>query len=161
MGFEIERKWLPEEKNAKRLSIGASHVYIEQGYVCTDPVIRVRKEGENKYLTCKGKGFLKREEINLPLSDEAYSSLLCKCENLIIKKERYKIPYENGLTIELDFFKGEHDGLIILEVEFPDDESARNFSAPDIFGTEVTGNPLYTNACLSLQNPGNCDRIHD
>ncbi|MCQ2401023.1 MAG: adenylate cyclase [Lachnospiraceae bacterium] len=154
MGFEIERKWLPKKEDAEKMAKNANHISIEQGYICTDPVIRIRKEGENHLLTCKGEGFLVREEINLRISPEAYDMLLTKCENLIIKKERYTIPYEDtGLKIELDLFKEEHEGLIILEIEFPDEESAKSFCAPECFGVEVTGDARYTNACLSLQNP--------
>lgn len=161
MGFEIERKWNPDRKDAVRMIGSTVPTDIEQGYICTDPVIRIRKEGEKKYLTCKGKGFLKREEINLPLSDEAYDSLAEKCENLIIKKQRYRIPYSDGLVIELDMFQAELEGLIILEIEFPDEEKAKLFTAPPGFGPEVTGDPDYTNACLSLRYRERCDRISD
>lgn len=148
MGFEIERKWLPGREYAEKLITGADHAYIEQGYICCSPVLRIRKEGAKKYLTCKGEGFLKREEINLPLSEEAYMDLSSKCEGTVIKKERYFIPYE-GYDIELDIFKGKYEGLIILEVEFPDIESAEAFTPPVDFGEEVTGNIEYTNAFLS------------
>ena len=33
---------------------------IEQAYLCTDPVVRVRKDGDAYYLTYKGRGLLAR-----------------------------------------------------------------------------------------------------
>ena len=52
--MEIERKYLVETPPAGYESWPSSP--IEQGYLCTDPVVRVRQDGEDYYLTYKGKG---------------------------------------------------------------------------------------------------------
>ena len=78
---------------------------LEQAYLNTDPVVRVRRENDDFYLTYKGKGFLAREEYNLPLNEEAYYHLREKADGLIISKKRYRIPYNEKLTIELTFLK--------------------------------------------------------
>lgn len=143
--MEIERKFkiksLPDlDKYEYRV--------IEQGYLCTDPVMRVRKEDDKYYMTYKGRGFLEREEYNLPLNKESYEHLLKKADGVIITKMRYLIPYGEH-TIELDVFKGAHEGLIIAEVEFETKEKALAFEAPDWFAEDVTKNPDYTNSNLS------------
>ena len=144
--MEIERKFtvktLPEQLD------GCPCKPIEQAYLCTDPVVRVRRKGEEYWLTCKGKGFLVREEYELPLSEEAYRHLLSKADGRVITKRRYHIPY-GEYTVELDVFGGELAPLVIAEVEFPSVEAANAFVPPAWFGEDVTENPAYSNSNLS------------
>ena len=146
MGKEIERKFLVKE-------IPDLNAYpykcLEQGYLSVNPVVRVRKEDDTYYLTYKGKGFLEREEYNLPLYEESYNHLVAKTDGKIIRKKRYLIPYESH-TIELDIFEGELAPLILAEVEFETGEEATSFVPPSWFGEDVTGNKNYTNASLAL-----------
>jgi len=143
--MEIERKFLITSL-PDNLELCRFHL-IEQAYLCTEPVVRIRKEDDTYYLTYKSKGLLSREEYNLPLTAESYSHLLEKADGNIITKKRYLIPYEN-FTIELDIFEGIFKGLIIAEVEF------NSFSGPEWFGEDVTFSSKYHNSTLSkLQNP--------
>lgn len=156
--MEIERKFtikqLPEKLEAYPVRI------IEQGYLCTDPVMRIRRDNEDYYFTYKGKGLLAREEYNLPINQESYLHLLSKIDGRQIQKKRYMIPlkkpaYKTGytpnpetdfpLTIELDIFSSPAD-LIIAEVEFPSVEAADAFLPPDWFLEDVTDDPNYHNS---------------
>ena len=102
--MEIEKKFLI---TAIPFSLeGYKSRKIEQAYLSTDPVIRVRRDNDDYYLTYKSKGFVVREEYNLPLSKESYEHLLTKADGNIITKTRYEIPEKNNLTIELDIFEG-------------------------------------------------------
>lgn len=145
--MEIERKYLvkylPDDLDT------FEHRRIEQGYLCTDPVVRVRRDGSNYILTYKSKGFLSREEYNLPLTQESYQHLIKKADGRIITKERYNIPYHNDLTIELDVFSGELAPLVLAEVEFESEEDAFLFRAPEWFGEDVTYSSKYHNSTLS------------
>lgn len=146
--MEIERKYLigqpPENYSSYPSRI------IEQGYLSTDPVVRVRQDGDSFYLTYKSKGLMAREEYNLPLTEESYRHLLTKADGNIITKRRYMIPLEDtGLIIELDVFSGKFQGLILAEVEFPDLESAKSFVPPSWFGEDVTFSGEYQNSRLS------------
>lgn len=145
--MEIERKYLISETPVALNS--CSFHKIEQGYLCTQPVVRVRRQDDSYYLTYKGKGLMVREEYNLPLTEEAYHHLLPKADGNIITKTRYLIPLEDGLTCELDVFEGAFQGLILAEVEFPDEQSAMNFTPPDWFTREVTNDPRYHNSYMS------------
>ncbi len=145
--MEIERKFListlPENLDSYPFH------RIEQAYLCTAPVIRVRRQDDDYILTYKGSGMMMREEYNLPLTREAYEHLLPKADGNILTKKRYVIPLSDGLDIELDLFEGKFAGLWMAEVEFPDEETANHFTAPGWFGKEVTYDPAYHNSNMS------------
>ena len=145
--IEIERKFLPPA-----LPDGLErypHKEFLQGYLSTSPTVRVRREGEDYVLTYKGSGLLKREEYNLPLTAESFAHLLEKCDGLRIEKTRYRIPLPGtAYTAEFDRFQGELAGLLLVEVEFPDEASARAFTPPAWFGEEVTQDARYQNSSL-------------
>ena len=148
--MEIERKF-----TVRRLPDGLSScpkTWMEQAYLCTHPVVRVRRAGEEFWLTCKGEGLMVRQELNLPLTEETYRRLLAKADGIPISKERYRVPLGNH-TAELDVFDAPFAPLIIAEVEFPTEEEALAFQPPDWFGREVTFDPAYTNASLSRGVP--------
>lgn len=147
--MEIERKFLiQEEQLPENLPDFPFHT-IEQGYLCTEPVVRIRRQDEEYYLTYKSKGLLSREEYNLPLTREAYQHLKPKADGIVISKTRYLIPEKDGLTIELDVFHQEYKGLLLAEVEFPSEEAANAYLPPEWFGEEVTWSTKYHNSTLS------------
>lgn len=149
--MEIERKYLIEGKNLpQNLEAFESHL-IEQAYLCRNPVIRIRRQDDEYILTYKSKGLMTREEYNLPLNADAYEHLKEKTDGSLISKRRYLLPLENGLTIELDVFEKPCKGLLLAEVEFPDEETANQFTPPDWFGKDVTFDGRYHNSYLSSQ----------
>lgn len=145
--MEIERKFtvkkLPDLKQYKY------HI-MEQGYLNTDPVVRVRKEDDSYYLTYKGKGLLAREEYNLPLNEASWIHLIEKSDGIIIRKKRYLIPYNNYI-IELDVFGAPYENLVIAEVEFETEQEAELFQPPDWFAEDVTLDRRYHNSNLSKE----------
>jgi adenylate cyclase len=145
--IEIERKFLVK-KIPDNLDT-YEKIDMTQGYLNTDPVVRVRKENDDYVLTYKGSGLLSHSEYNLPLNKEAFEHLLKKCDGIIISKSRYKIPIENNLTAELDIFKGDLDSLKLVEVEFDSVEEANNFTPPEWFGEDVTTDGRYHNSYIS------------
>ena len=144
--YEIERKYLVKQV-PENLASYPFHE-IEQGYLCTEPVVRIRRQDEEYYLTYKSKGLMIREEYNLPLTEDAYFHLREKIDGRLISKRRYLIPLD-PYTIELDVFHSPKDDLILAEVEFPSDEDALTFTPPDWFGEDVTNSSLYHNSRLS------------
>ena len=148
--MEIERKYLIEkEQLPKNLSDYPFH-RIEQGYLCTSPVVRIRRQDDEYFLTYKSKGLMAREEYNLPLNKKSYEHLLEKADGNIISKIRYLIPINDGkLTAELDVFKGKFAGMLLVEVEFSSVEQADAFQKPDWFGEDVTYSKIYHNSYLS------------
>lgn len=144
--YEIERKYLIKQV-PENLASYPFHE-IEQGYLCTEPVVRIRRQDEDYYLTYKSKGLMIREEYNLPLTKDAYFHLREKIDGRLISKRRYLIPLD-PYTIELDVFRSPKDDLILAEVEFPSEEEALHFTPPAWFGEDVTNSSLYHNSHLS------------
>lgn len=143
--YEIERKFLIKEL-PENLESYDYHL-IEQGYLSTAPVVRVRKSDDEYYMTYKSKGFIQREEYNLPLTEASYYHLLAKADGNIISKKRYLIPF-GKYTIELDVFSSPTK-MVLAEVEFDSLEEANAFIPPAWFDKDVTGNPDYSNSVLS------------
>lgn len=161
--MEIERKFtvknLPEN-----LADYPCHM-IEQAYLNTDPVVRIRRQDDEYYLTYKGKGLLAREEYNLPLNRDSYYHLREKADGNVISKKRYVIPVEHptfasdydkkidqiSLFVELDLFAPPFAPLVIAELEFPDEAMANAFLPLDWFDQDVTRDPAYHNSVLSRQ----------
>ena len=146
--MEIERKFLIT--NIPFALDSYSHKELEQGYLSTEPVVRVRKEDDEYYLTYKSSGLLAREEYNLLLTEKSFHQLIKKADGIIITKTRYYLPIEHHLTIELDIFHEKLAPLIIAEVEFPTKEDALSFSPLPWFQKEVTYDGCYHNNFLCM-----------
>ena len=149
--MEIERKWLIKEP-PRDLESYPHHV-IEQGYLNTSPVVRIRRQDNDYILTYKGGGLMAREEYNLPLDRKSYEHLREKIDGRLISKVRYVIPIENGLVVELDHFESPHKGLYLAEIEFPSVEEAKAYVAPEWFGQDVTYDVDYHNSVMSQIRP--------
>ena len=149
--MEIERKFLvsvlPEDYDHH-----SSH-QIEQAYLSTDPVVRIRKEDDQYYLTYKSRGLLAREEYNLPLNQASYEHLLTKADGIVLTKQRFLIPLPGtSYTAELDIFSGHYNGLMLVEVEFETKEQANAFVPPEWFGKDVTFSGEYQNSRLASKS---------
>ncbi len=145
--YEIERKFLIKKIPDDLESF--THFDIEQGYLCIDPVIRVRKKDSDYILTYKSRGFMIREEYEHPLTKNGYEHLIQKADGNVISKTRYIIPGPSGLTVELDIFKKIFDGIVLAEIEFASPSEAENFNPPDWFGDDVTRNIYFHNSYMS------------
>lgn len=164
--MEIERKFTLKSLPDHLENYPIHH--IEQAYLNVDPVVRVRKQDDEYYMTYKGRGLMAREESNLALNKDAYYHLRDKADGNIISKKRYLIPlthpgFKEGfptppedysLTIELDVFDPPFAPLILAEVEFGSKEAAEAFVPPDWFDEDVTYCKEYHNSYMALMpNP--------
>lgn len=151
--MEIERKYLV--KSLPNDIDRYEHTEIEQGYLCTSPTLRIRKMGDAYILTVKEKvvsesaAIVNREE-EFALTQEKYEALRLKCDGQLVKKTRYRIPISGGLIAELDVFHGQHEGLILVEVEFPTVNEANSFVPPSWFGQDVSADKRYRNSWLAF-----------
>ena len=145
--MEIERKYLPKYLPANLDKYDKKK--IAQGYLCTSPVVRIRRSNDDFYLTYKGSGMMAREEYNLPLTKEAYEHLLSKVDGILIEKTRYLIPLKDGYTAELDIFEGNLAPLTLVEVEFDSIDAANSYIPPEWFGEDVTNDSRYHNSNMS------------
>ena len=155
--MEIERKFLVADIPLELDRYQVKH--MEQLYVSTRPVIRIRRSDDKRVLTVKSKGLLSRQDLRL------------KAEGNVIEKDRYIIPVtdtegtrgdwsvDEKLCIELDVFHGIFQGLVYAEVEFPSEEAAEAFTAPKWFLRDVTGEGMYQNSALSSMDESDIERF--
>lgn len=150
MPKEIERKFLVRG-DAWRSAVTSSADF-SQGYLLNTvgKSIRVRLAGETAWLTIKATAEgIARHEFEYPIPPADARELLALCEGPLIEKTRYFVPME-GFVWEIDEFAGENAGLVVAEIELPDE--ATDFPRPEWLGKEVTHDPRYLNASL-VKNP--------
>lgn len=151
--MEIERKYL-----IKTLPVCLDdyhHVEMEQCYLTTSPTVRIRKAGDVCMLTFKRRctndaGAISNVEIEFPIPTDKYLALRNERVGEVLRKTRYAIPLGDSLTAELDIFHGSHQGLSLVEVEFPTLYASTSFQKPDWFGDEVSMDKHYCNSHLAL-----------
>ena len=147
--IEIERKFLVKSNDFMRLA--GSKLFIQQGYLSTDPhrTVRVRIRDKQAFLTIKGisnaSGMSRFEwEKEIPLNEG--KALMTLCLPTIIEKTRYLVS-QGELYFEVDVFEGDHKGLVLAEIELPSETVKINL--PPWIGKEVTGQKAYYNSYLS------------
>lgn len=147
---EIERKFLVRALPSQMSSL--SSIHIAQGFIADNPnEVRLRRTSDNKHiLTVKGGSGMIRSECEVTLSQEQFEALWPITSGRRLHKTRYRIPLEH-LVIELDTFHGKNEGLVIAEVEFPNEDSCRDFEVPEWFGEEITGDRRYYNDRLAIE----------
>ena len=146
MAQEIERKFLVKNDAWRR---DASGMFYKQGYICgeTDRVVRVRRIGDQAYLTVKKLvSQLQRLEFEyeIPLADAEEMLQTC-CSGAIIEKTRYKVEFAGNIW-EIDAFAGENRGLVVAEIELRSE--SQKFEKPGWIGKEVSDDARYFNANL-------------
>lgn len=148
MALEIERKFLV--RSAAWRSKAQSRELLRQGYLSSGSrcSIRVRVAGEQAWLNLKAKrsGMTRLEfEYPIPLAD-ADEILRELCNGPLLEKYRHRLP-AGGHVWEIDEFLGDNAGLIVAEIELPDE--AAEFERPDWLGPEVTQDQRYYNFNLA------------
>ena len=148
---EIERKFLIKHLPVKILR--ARHSRLAQGYLANERGgrhVRLRKKGSSATLTFKvGRGSA-REEREVRLSPAQFAMLWPATRGRRLRKTRYEIPWKK-LKIEVDVYHGRNHGLVVAEVEFPNQTSRRKFKPPRWFGREITGEKRYSNVRLARE----------
>lgn len=151
MAIEIEKKFLVKG-DFKPYAFKATR--IVQGYISTltGKTVRVRMMGDKGFLTIKGptnQSGMSRFEWEKEISADDVRQLLTLCEPGVIDKVRYLVKAE-PYTFEVDEFHGDNEGLVVAEIELPEENAA--FSRPEWLGEEVTGIRRYYNSML-LKHP--------
>ena len=148
---EIERKFL-----LARMPDGLTsypHGKIEQGYLALERggvQVRLRRKDGACSLTYKRDDQGAREEREIKLSAEQFEILWPGTSERRLTKTRYDVPWCEHI-IEVDVYTGRHQGVVVAEVEFKDDESCRAFVPPDWIGADVTGDSSYSNVVMAGQ----------
>lgn len=156
--LEIERKYLvriaPDVSRLQGEEITQGYLFGSEG---PGPSIRIRKTDQANVLTIKvpvsegpgrqqGLAPLQRRELDFPVPPREADDLLVACAGRVLQKTRYRIPHGRHL-IELDFFKGALQGMLLAEVELSAADDV--FQPPSWFGPEVTQDPNFSSYSLA------------
>jgi adenylate cyclase len=150
--MEIEFRYLlrkaPDLGNAQPSNIIQG--YLSRSFERTRRIrIETLPDGVIKaYETIKGPkvgaaGTEDEKEIDLDFA----RAQIADCEGEVIEKNRYKIPADDGLTWEIDEFKGKLSGLWIAEVEVPS-EDIHPPLPNSLEGVDITTDRRFANARL-------------
>ena len=115
-GWEIERRWLVRVREGLREELGEGWS-LRQGYLKADGVsVRIRTgEPRGPVLTCKSGRGVKRREADTVVPGEVAEMLFTAAGKRVLEKTRYPVgPWE------LDYFDGDLEGLVLLELEMED-----------------------------------------
>jgi adenylate cyclase len=110
--------------------------------------IRVRRAGSGDVLTVKRGAGRTREETEVTLSRDQAEDLWPLTEGRRIRKRRYRVEGD-GITIEVDVYGDQLEGLAVAEIEFPSEEASDEFDPPSWVGRELTDKPGYANEHLA------------
>jgi CYTH domain-containing protein len=138
INLEVERKYRIffmseylldkiEEYDHTSQDITQHYLEIEDDYE-----IRIRrivsKDGVKYTMTRKDKtdGPAREESYAIELTESLYKHLKMVSKGSI-NKERFTIPLENELELELDMYYEQYTGLVVGEIEFNNEEDYQNF----------------------------------
>jgi adenylate cyclase len=152
--MEIERKFLLSEVPSTMRF--ARREAIRQGYLALDgdTEVRLRITAEGAVLTIKaGRGGVRVEE-EIALQSRQAEALWELTEGRRVQKTRRRVRLAGPaaapvLYVEVDEYAGALDGLVVAEVEFPDEATAAGFEPPAWFGRELTDDWRYANRSLA------------
>jgi CYTH domain-containing protein/CHAD domain-containing protein len=156
---EIERKFLVTEM--PRAESGSTA--IEQGYLALDrdTEVRLRRAGDELFLTAKGGHGEVREEVEVSIDPKSFEALWPLTAGRRVRKVRHYVPLAHDLRAEVDVYEDALDGLRTVEVEFDSPEASRAFSPPPWFGRELTGDHGYANQTLATEGLPSEDENRD
>ena len=102
--------------------------------------MRLRDDSATLMMKAKKEGIRDVEfEYAIPLAD-AQEMIASHCGDLVLDKTRYYVPHA-GLVWQVDVYEGLLDGVVLAEVELPDENI--ELALPEWVGAEVTGRPEY------------------
>ena len=112
---ELERKWwLPDGAPPDLLQPISSHLL--QAYLVVDPgELRIRDDQTTQTMTGKSDGSIIRDEWNTTIPKWLFLQLLANT-TLAIEKDRHDVWLDHHW--ELDLYRGQHAGLVIVELEW-------------------------------------------
>ena len=159
MKFEIERKFLVRSDDWRKLA--TSHSDIRQAYLDSNPKISIRiRIKDNSIATLSLKSHpsaLRRLELEYPIPTLEAEALMPLRQGFVVEKVRHIVPC-GDLAWEIDVFAAESVGLVIAEIELPDEK--HSIEMPSWIGQEVTGQAQYYNGTLALHPFTSWTQLH-
>ena len=156
--MEIERKFIITDLNKVReITEHYPKQEITQDYLYADHYTAIRKrkistESNTTYIyTIKTmKTGFSVHEIEKEITKQDYDALPLNPNYYTLTKDRYKIPYLENLTIEVDIFHGIYEGIVFAEIEFENETQANQVILPEWFGKDISLS--ISNGRMAVQN---------
>jgi CYTH domain-containing protein len=151
-GKEFERKFLVRVGELPR-GLLKDGQYIEQGYLSLDPLVRLRLIDGEGIMEFKGDKNVELELCRVSIHEGRRILRERAVQTAsIVEKERFEVPAGfDGLKWEIDFFHGQNDGLVVVELEMPRKRySLKSKPRPAWVGLEVTNDPRFKNKNLAV-----------
>ncbi|MGW0832968.1 hypothetical protein [Streptomyces prunicolor] len=153
MSLEIERKF--SVVDGWQVPPGTTGEQLRQAYLSPRGAaveFRVRSRLDAHVMTVKtfdaASGAMVRQEVEFEIDDAVFAELWDLADGDCLSKYRWNVPLEHQVAT-VDEYDGTLTGLRVVEVEFDSVEEARSFRPPDWFGTELTGDPAWSNRELA------------
>lgn len=152
--FEWERKWLPKDVNKLMDKLDkCDPVRISQVYITPNDRVRetydfytniARYEHTHKVKWFSGGPSI---ENTSEITKEGFEKIAKAFPECRVDKLRRLVDIAPDYWIYIDHFSNvmlENDGYLLIEVEFKDQKTMKEFQVPDWFGEEVTNDPKYS-----------------
>lgn len=115
------------------------------------PRLRIRQKGDSYELTKKvpvteGDASV-HEEVTTPLSQEEFDALASSSSKKV-SKMRYNVVID-GHDAEVDVFQDGLAGLVVIDFEFPNEETKARFTPPDVCLADVTQEDFIAGGLLA------------
>jgi len=151
--LEIEITYLPLTVPAEFLT-GTPTRIIDCYLSPADDILtklRLRQKGTKYELTKKintdPQDLSLQDEYTIPLTAQEFERLRTLNGREVVK-DRYEVPFGKH-TLEVDVFRGDLEGLVIIEVEFRNQADRDAFAVPEYFGADVTQEDFVAGAYLA------------
>lgn len=102
-------------------------------YIGEDGQVRIQKRGKK----CEIESYFGKYKKKILITEEAFNELTKDCNN-VIKRENYSISD----NIKIKLYKGNYEGLVIVDVQFSNAEQFYNYIKPNWLGAEITSTEL-------------------
>jgi CYTH domain-containing protein len=150
--IELERTFLAKElpENLSDFSFKEMiDLYIPEDSL--HPVMRIRKNGDKYEITKKepteGADSSVQREQTIILEKDEFETLL-RVGGKKVSKDRYLYKIDN-YNAEIDIFKDNLAGLVLVDVEFKNEEDKDDFKMPDFCLIEVTQEKFLAGGMLA------------
>jgi len=156
MALEIERKFLLSEYPDSKIEDGSLEIisiqHIEQTYLALadGEELRVRRlrtadtHHSDYMLTYKSGYGLVKQELEHAITKQLYDELIDNVRFIPLLKDRTTARI-SGTDIIIEIDRYNHHPLIVVEVEFKDEHTAKSFQPPSWFGKDISTNKQYSN----------------
>lgn len=115
------------------------------------PNLRIRLKGDNYEITKKqpisDRDLSEQSEHTIAINIDEFNDLTSG-RSRSIAKDRYGLIY-NGVKMEVDIFRENLSGLVLIDFEFKSKEEKESFVFPDFCLTEVTQEPILAGGLLA------------